>query len=137
MNHSGNIALIILVFMLLGCACPRLAQLGQQRGPQATPTPSIAPLEPQNRRTPDADDLTETDDDTEYPISMAKYNQLKNGMARTDVERLLGGAGEEVSNTTGGGVNYTVNKWRGPDYSSIILSFRNDKIFTKSQVGLK
>ena len=69
---------------------------------------------------------------------MEKYNQLKIGMARSEVERILGGKGAEVSPpTTGGGVRFSVNKWEGEDYKSVILSFRDDKIMTKAQVGLK
>jgi len=68
---------------------------------------------------------------------MAKYEQLKIGMPRADVERILGGPGEEISNTSGGGVRFSVNKWEGDDFKSVILTFRNDKIMTKTQVGLK
>lgn len=68
---------------------------------------------------------------------MAQYNQLKIGMRRSEVERILGGAGEEISSTSGGGVNFSVNKWSGENYTSVIVSFRDDKIMSKSQVGLK
>jgi hypothetical protein len=68
---------------------------------------------------------------------MAKYNQLSVGQARSEVERILGGKGEEISRSKGGGVSFSVNKWEGDDFKSIILSFKNDKIMSKSQVGLK
>ena len=67
---------------------------------------------------------------------MAKYNQISVGTPRADVERILGGKGTEISNTTGGGIKFTVNKWEGDNYKSIILSFRDDKVMTRAQVAL-
>lgn len=58
-------------------------------------------------------------------------------MPRADVENTLGGKGTEISSSTGGGVRFSVNKWEGEGFQSIILSFRNDKVMSKSQVGLK
>ncbi len=58
-------------------------------------------------------------------------------MARAEVENTLGGKGTEISSSMGGGVKFSVNKWEGERFQSIILSFRNDKVMTKSQVGLK
>ncbi len=68
---------------------------------------------------------------------MDEYNQLSIGQARSGVDRILGGKGTEISSLVGGGVRFSVNKWEGEKFKSIILSFRNDKIMTKSQVGLK
>ncbi len=68
---------------------------------------------------------------------MAKYNQLKIGMPKNEVDRILGGTGTEISSSSGGGSKFSVYKWSGENYTSIILSFRNDKIMSKSQVGLK
>lgn len=72
----------------------------------------------------------------EYELTMDKYRQLRDGMDRSEVESILGGKGTEISRSTGGGMRFSVNKWEGADYKSIILSFRNDKIMTKAQVGL-
>lgn len=68
---------------------------------------------------------------------MEKYNRLKVGMPRSEVENTLGGKGTEISSSVGGGVRFSVNKWEGEKFQSIILSFRNDKVMSKSQVGLK
>ncbi len=72
-----------------------------------------------------------------YNLTMENYNKLYIGMARSEVERILGGKGTSVSDSTGGGIRFTVDKWEGENYKSIILSFRDEKIMTKSQVGLK
>lgn len=58
-------------------------------------------------------------------------------MSRSDVETLLGGKGTQVSSSTGGGVTFEVHKWETKDYKTIIITFKNDKVMTKTQVGLK
>lgn len=67
---------------------------------------------------------------------MDNYNRLKTGMPRAEVENILGGKGSEVSSSSGGGMRFSVNKWEGENFRSIILTFRNDKIMSKLQVGL-
>jgi hypothetical protein len=73
----------------------------------------------------------------DYVLTMAKYEQIKTGTPRSQVEEILGGKGTEVSSSSGGGLTFTVNKWEGDNFKSIILTFKNDKVMTKSQVGLK
>lgn len=68
---------------------------------------------------------------------MEKYNQLKIDMPKSEVERILGGPGEEISQSSGGGMTFSVFKWSGEKYTSVIISFKNDKVMSKSQVGLK
>lgn len=77
------------------------------------------------------------DDKGEYDLSMEKYNRIKIGTARDDVESILGGKGTEISSSEGGGMKFSVNKWQGEKYTSIILSFKNDKVMSRNQVGLK
>lgn len=73
----------------------------------------------------------------EYDLTLEQYNRISIGMRRSEVEKLLGGQGTEISSTTGGGMSFTVDQWEGENYKSIILSFQNDKVVSKSQVGLK
>lgn len=128
MKNSINVVAIILVLFVLGCSCP-LANLGKKGSP--TPErPSPGNSTPSATRTPGSSDKV-------LDLTLAKFKQLKDGMSRSEVERILGGPGEEISRTSGGGVEFSVNKWSGEDYTSIIISFRDDKIMTKSQVGLK
>lgn len=131
MKNTLNLCLAILFLVVLGCSCPAtLAELGKQVD-SSTPYP-----------TPSANSTTSTTTNTttsegEYDLTMEKYNQLTIGMARSKVEEILGGKGTEISSSTGGGVRFSVNKWDGENFKSIILSFRNDKIMTRSQAGLK
>ena len=123
MRNSLNLALAVLLLAVLGCACPKLSEMLNKRS--STPTPASPTSSPS------------TSPKGDYDVTMAKYDQIKIGIARSDVERILGGKGTEISNSVGGGVRFSVNKWEGEKYKSIILSFRNDKVMSKSQVGLK
>lgn len=119
----------ILLLVVLGCSCPKLNDIVNK----GTPTPTPAPTQKPGFAEP----TPETSSKGDYDVSMAKYSQILIGMARSDVERILGGKGTEISNNVGGGVRFTVNKWEGEKFKSIILSFKNDKVMSKSQVGLK
>lgn len=129
MKNPLNLGIIVLVFVVLGCTCPqKLRELSNDsKTPSTSPTPFSTPTV----------NKTPTVKVGEYDLTMAKYNQISIGTSRADVERILGGKGTEVSNTTGGGVRFTVNKWEGDNHKSIILSFRDDKVMTRAQVALK
>jgi outer membrane protein assembly factor BamE (lipoprotein component of BamABCDE complex) len=127
MKNSINLAFGVLFLIVLGCSCPRLSEIGRKDPPRPASTPFSS--NSTNGPTPDSP--------TSSALTMAKYNQLKTGMARSEVERILGGPGTEISSTSGGSSTFSVDKWQGENYSSIIISFRNDKILSKSQVGLK
>ena len=73
----------------------------------------------------------------EYKLTLAQYNQLKDGMQRAEVERILGGKGKQLSSSSAADTTYTVDEWEGENYSSIILSFENDKVTSRAQAGLK
>lgn len=126
MKNLLNLSAVVFLLLVMGCGCPQLRNLGK-KDPPPPPPPSNAP--PPSAPTPRGGQTS--------ALTMAQYNQLKIGMRRSEVERILGGAGEEISSTSGGGVNFSVNKWSGENYTSVIISFRDDKIMSKSQVGLK
>ncbi len=69
-------------------------------------------------------------------VTMANYERLRNGMSRSEVEIILGGKGTELSSSSGGGMNFAVIQWEKEDFKSIIVTFQNDKIMSKTQVGL-
>jgi hypothetical protein len=130
MKNSINLVAAILFFIVLGCGCPRLDRLIKKDTPPPPPPPTSGP--------------SNTADPSRTPVSsstsgltMEKYNQLKIDMPKSEVERILGGPGTEISSSSGGGMTFSVYKWEGEKYTSIILSFKNDRIMSKSQVGLK
>jgi hypothetical protein len=127
-QNATNIAMLALIFVVLACGCPsKLKELARDQPPPA-PSPKS------DRPTPAP---TRSAESGEYDLSLGKYKQIKVGAKRSDVESVLGGSGVEISSTEGGGVRFTVNKWEGDDFQSVIISFRNDKVMSKSQVGLK
>lgn len=127
MKNGFGLIFSMLTLVVLGCSCPsKLAELGKKKE-TTTPPPSATPYSPSS--TPVSKG--------EYDVTMDKYEKIKIGTLRTDVENILGGKGTEISSSTGGGVRFSVNKWEGERYKSIILSFKNDKVMSKSQVGLK
>ena len=126
MKNSLNLCLAILIFVVLGCSCPKLSELGKKKTSSPTPIPSFTPLS-----------FPSPSSGGEYDLTMEKYDWIKVGSPRSDVERILGGKGTEISSSTGGGMSFSVNKWEGEKYKSIILTFKNDKVMSKSQVGLK
>jgi hypothetical protein len=130
MKNSINLVAAILIFMVLGCACPRLGRL--TGSPPPPPPPPAAPANPD---APENRSIGTTTSGA--ALTMDKYNQLKNDMPKSEVERILGGPGEEISSSTGGGMTFSVYKWSGEDYKSVIVSFRQDKLMSKAQVGLK
>jgi len=125
MKNSLNLSLIILLFVALGCSCPKLSELankGQQPPPRAaSPEPTAA------------DSFTKKG---EYDVTMAKYEQVKIGMKKADVGKIFGGKGEEYYSGKGGGVSFTSVKWVGDNFKTVLVSFRDDKVTSKSQVGL-
>ncbi len=127
MKNAFGLIFSILLLVVIGCSCPsKLAELGKKKE-TTTPPPAATPYSPSS--TPVSKG--------EYDVTMDKYQQIKIGTSRSDVESLLGGKGTEISSSVGGGVRFSVNKWEGDRYKSIILSFKNDKVMSKSQVGLK
>ena len=127
MKNSLNLCLVFLLLVVLGCSCPsKLKELSEKRDPPSR-TNSVT------TSTPSSTPSTQG----EYSLSMDKYNKIKVGMPRSEVENTLGGKGTEISSSAGGGMRFSVNKWEGEKFQSIILSFKNDKVMSKSQVGLK
>ena len=126
--NINNLGFVVLILVVMGCSCPMLSQLAKQNNTSSsTPAPFSTPK-------PSSTTLIKKG---EYDVTMAKYEQIRTGASRSEVESILGGKGTEVSSTTGGGVRFTVNKWEGDNYASIILTFRNDKVSTRAQVALK
>lgn len=134
MKNSINLVFAVLFFVILGCGCPRLDKLTAKKNPpnSGTPYPYNAATPPPPP-TPPSTPVPQTGDS----LTMEQYRKLEINMPMSEVNRILGGPGTEISSSSGGGVSFSVYKWSGPNYTSIIISFKNDKIMSKSQVGLK
>lgn len=79
---------------------------------------------------------TDNDADTKPGLTMEKYRQIKNGMTYKEVVAILGSEGKVLSDSSGGGTRYATYQWSGDNFEMIVLSFQNDKLNSKTQVGL-
>ncbi len=128
-RNTSSLAIVILLLAVIGCSCPKLAERLKK---SSDDQPTTTQTQPHTQPT-----VTSSDTEGEYDVTMAKYEKIKIGTPRAEVERILGGKGTEISSSTGGGIRFSVNKWEGENFASIILTFRNDKVMTRSQVALK
>ncbi len=98
---------------------------------EAFPSPSAMPS---GSSTPAK--TNKNDAKTDDYLTLANYKRLKTGMTRAEVETILGGKGSEISSSNAAGYRFSVDQWQGDNFKSIILTFQNDKIFSKTQYGL-
>lgn len=127
MKNSLNLCFAILLLVVIGCSCPKLGELGK-KGDSETPRPETTPV---GNSTP----LTTAKG--EYDVTMAKFDRVRVGMKRTEVEGIFGGAGTEYYSGKGGGSTFISVKYVGDNYKTIFVSYRNDKVTSKTQAGLK
>lgn len=78
-----------------------------------------------------------TSKDGDADITMAKYEEIKNGMSYEEVSKIIGSEGEQSSNSKIGSTEISSYRWKGANYSNIFASFRDNKLTSKSQNGLK
>ena len=129
MKNFLNLGFIVLVLVVLGCNCSKLDEFTKKGS--STPVPTFTPSStPIAVTTPSTSQKTVAAD-----LTKEKGDKIKNGMSRADVEAILG-PGEEVSTNKGGGLTFVVMKWADSKYNYIVLTFRNDKVFTISK-GIK
>lgn len=106
-------------------------------GSRSQSVANVSTYTPPASVTPDADPSPFLSSKGEYDLTMAKYNQIKDSTTRKEAEQILGGPGNELSNMNVMGKTYATVQWEGDNYSSVIISFENDKITFRSQAGLK
>jgi len=132
MKNSLNLIFAALILVVLGCSCPsklkELSQNSNSTAPLSSPTPFTA----NTASTP-----TTTQSNKKASLSMAQYNQVKNGMTYRETVAAIGSEGTEVSSSEVGKYKTATYKWEGENYSYIILTFQNDKLMFKTQANLK
>ena len=71
-----------------------------------------------------------------HKIEYSDYKQIQNGMSYTEVVSIIGVEGAEISSFSLAGNESTIYQWKNSNGSNITLTFQNNKLASKIQVGL-
>lgn len=74
---------------------------------------------------------------TKSDLTLAKYNQINNGMSYEEAVKIIGSEGTETSNSTIGQMKIASYKWEGEKSAKIFSTFKDNKLSSKSQINLK
>jgi len=69
-------------------------------------------------------------------VSKQQYDRIKVGMTQSDVEGIMGSRGKDIFNSEGGGISFLLLQWSDENFNTILVNFENNKVSSKSQVGL-
>ncbi|MCJ2116675.1 DUF3862 domain-containing protein [Methylobacterium sp. J-001] len=77
--------------------------------------------------------------ESECRVTHEAYAALKHGMSYHHAEKILGCPGRRMTHMTIGKVRRATYSWRGTGRTgaNLALSFRNDRLTSKSQLGLQ
>lgn len=75
---------------------------------------------------------------SEGKATLEAFNRIENGMTYAQVVEIFGGEGSLVSETELMGMKVSIYSWNGSSaFSSCTVSFQNDAVNSKSQIGLE
>jgi hypothetical protein len=105
-----------------------LASIGQSRTIEAAP--ALTPLAAEKSSTGAAEPCAAT---------MAEFYRLKMGMSYVEAKRVIGCDGEMISQLELSGINTATVKWEaaGNYFGSLIVTFQNNQLVSRSQFGLR
>ena len=69
-------------------------------------------------------------------VTLAEYARIKEGMNYSQVCRIIGVQGTEISRSSLAGITTVMYSWTNGDYSNMNAMFQNDRLVTKAQFGL-
>ncbi|MEZ5344835.1 MAG: DUF3862 domain-containing protein [Pyrinomonadaceae bacterium] len=69
-------------------------------------------------------------------LTMENYKKVKPGMTYKEVVEILGEEGDEVSSTNIAGFKTSTYMWRSGSFTNVTLTFQNEKLMSKFQMGL-
>jgi len=133
------IGLVIVSFgLMLGAFVKLLSMATNQPNSNQSnpnlPTPTLS-------ASPTPDIGLKIEPNTENPSStimtLAKFNQIQNGMTITQVQKLIGNEGKLLGSSSSGNITGKVFWWQNPEGSNALVEFKNDQVVSKSQAGLK
>lgn len=74
---------------------------------------------------------------TKADLTLAKYNQLNNGISYEEAVKIIGSEGTQSSSSNIGQIKIASYKWEGDKYARIFASFKDNKLTSKSQSNVK
>lgn len=70
-------------------------------------------------------------------LTMAKYNQIQNGMSYEEAVKIIGSEGTQSSSSNFGKIKVASYKWEGEKYAKMFATFKDNKLTSKSQANVK
>jgi hypothetical protein len=70
-------------------------------------------------------------------VTMAEYEQIREGMTYVEVTSVVGTAGQELSRSDIAGYSSVMYSWTNLNGSNMNAMFQNDKLVNKAQFGLR
>jgi len=124
--------ILILVFVIFGCGggLAFIAYLGLQSETAQEDKTSTSP--PQIN----IDNSSKQPPATNKSVTLAKFEAIKNGMRRAQVEEIIGSKGAETFSSEIAGMTVQSMEWKDGPLKMIIVNFQNDKVTYKMQIGL-
>lgn len=120
-------------FAILGLCIVGFAVLGSLAG---SPSPTTSVTSPADASEP-AEPPAVEDSQPKSGVTAANYARLTDGMRYSEVVRILGEPGKEVSSSELGGIRTVMYQWQGNIFGgNMNAMFQNDKLVTKAQMGL-
>jgi hypothetical protein len=133
MKNLFNIGFVVLILVVLGCNCQKFKELADEAKNSPSPTPNVS----NTSSSPTSSSTPTSTSSSKSGLSMAKYDQIKDGMSYKEVTDIIGKEGTEQSSSKVGSTVIKTMKWQGDDYEFIFVNFTNDKVTFKSQANLK
>lgn len=78
-----------------------------------------------------------SDSPAKADLTVAKYEQLENGISYADAVKIIGSEGEQTSSSNSGSYKSTTYRWEGDKNARFYLIFKDDKLTSKSQNNVK
>lgn len=142
MKNLLNIAIIACILIVLGCKCQQA--LDEMKNQSSSPSPSAsaspspsATKSDSSKNDSSKDDSSKSDSSSGTGVSKASYEKIKVGMKKSEIIRIIGNDGEEMTRSKGGNSTFTSHKWEGEDYAIITAVFKDDVLTNKYEANLK
>ena len=129
MKNLYNLGFAALLLVVLGCNCQRFQDLADTSRTPTTSSPSTS-SSPSSSSSP-------ASSDKKTGLTLDKFNQLKNGMSYKEVVDIVGSEGSQVSSSGEGKYKVETYKWDGENFQYLIITFMGEKLYSKTQNGLK